>query len=106
MYTIQSDGSVRFSRPYPFDLARRQHIERIMRQHGITTVTDLAKKTKIKRTILNESINGTRLSYNTEKRLAAFFGMEREALFIIRSASELMAMFDAEEAARNKQGAA
>ena len=30
MYRITQDGLVRFRRPYPFDLERKQKIERVM----------------------------------------------------------------------------
>ena len=94
MYTTTKRGIIQFSRPYPFDFERKQKVERVMYLCGIKSVADLAKKTNTNYKVLNEVINGTRLSAMTEKKVAAFFGMKREDLFITRSVSELKAMFD------------
>ncbi len=96
MYTMTKLGMLRFSRPYPFDFERKQKVERVMYLNGIKTVSELAVILNMSQSVLNEVINGTRLSAVTEKKVAAFFGMEREALFITRSEEELKAMFDNE----------
>ena len=103
MYRITQDGLVRFRRPYPFDLERKQKIERVMFRFGIKTVSDLAKKLNMKQGNLSEIINGTRRSRGIEERIAAFFGMKREELFILRTTKELIAMHDAQE---KRKGAA
>ena len=103
MYRITQDGLVRFGRPYPFDLERKQKIERVMFRVGIKTVSDLAKKLNMKQGNLSEIINGTRISRGIEERIAAFFGMKREELFILRTTKELIAMHDAQE---KRKGAA
>ena len=105
MYRITQDGLVRFRRPYPFDLERKQKIERVMFRFGIKSISELAIKTKIKRSLLNQIINGTRISKKTEDRIAAFFGMKREELFILRTTKELIAMHDAQNA-KVRKGAA
>lgn len=97
MYTITKNGTTRFSRPYPFDFERKQKINTIMFERGIRTISEFARAINIKRTVLNEIINGTRLSPYTEERIARFFKMKRDELFIIRTAAELRAMFDAEK---------
>ena len=97
MYTITTNGTTRFSRPYPFDFERKQKINTIMFERGIRTISEFARAINIKRTVLNEIINGTRLSPYTEERIARFFKMKRDELFIIRTAAELRAMFDAEK---------
>ena len=68
-----------------------------MFERGIRTISEFARAINIKRTVLNEIINGTRLSPYTEERIARFFKMKRDELFIIRTAAELRAMFDAEK---------
>ncbi|MGF7110412.1 helix-turn-helix domain-containing protein [Treponema pedis] len=105
MYTRTKLGVIQFSRPYPFDFERKQKVERVMYLHGIKSAAALAKKAKVNYKVLNEVINGTRLSAVTEKKIAAFFGMEREELFIIRSREELKAMFD-NQLLSKKKGAA
>lgn len=79
-------------RPYPFDLERKQNVERVMYQHGYKTLDDLSKAVNISKTVLCEVINGTRLSAKTEKRIAQFFGMRREELFPPRTLAELAIM--------------
>ena len=97
MYTITKNGTTRFSRPYPFDFERKQKIEKIMFERGIKTISALAKEIKMNQGLLSCIINGTRLSPYTEERIARFFKMKRDELFIIRTAAELRAMFDAEK---------
>lgn len=79
-------------RPYPFDLERKQAVERAMYKAGIKTQTELADRLGIKQQALNAVINGTRISFPTEERIARFFGMSREELFPERSARELAQM--------------
>lgn len=97
MYRITQDGVVRFRRPYPFDLERKRHVQKVMDNAQIKSTADLARKLKINYTVLAELINGTRISKKTEDRVAAFFGMKREELFILRTAKELIAMHEAQD---------
>lgn len=100
MYRITQDGLVRFRRPYPFDLERKRHVQKVMDNAQIKSTTDLARKLKINYKVLSEIINGTRISRGIEERIAAFFGMKREELFILRTTKELIAMHDAQEKRR------
>ena len=97
MYRITQDGLVRFGRPYPFDLERKRHIQKVMDNAQIKSTVDLARKLRINYTVLTEIINGTRISRGIEERIAAFFGMK---LFILRTTKELIAMHDAQEKRR------
>ena len=103
MYRITQDGLVRFRRPYPFDLERKRHVQKVMDNSQIKSTVDLARKLKINYKVLSEIINGTRISRGIEERIAAFFGMKREDLFILRTTKELIAMHDAQE---KRKGAA
>lgn len=103
MYRITQDGLVRFRRPYPFDLERKRHVQKVMDNSQIKSTVDLARKLKINYKVLSEIINGTRISRGIEERIAAFFGMKREELFILRTTKELIAMHDAQE---KRKGAA
>ncbi len=96
MYRITQDGLVRFRRPYPFDLERKRHVQKVMDNSQIKSTVDLARKLRINYTVLTEIINGTRISRGIEERIAAFFGMKREELFILRTTKELIAMHDAQ----------
>lgn len=96
MYRITQDGLVRFRRPYPFDLERKRHVQKVMDNAQIKSTVDLARKLKINYKVLSEIINGTRRSKKAEDRIAAFFGMKREELFILRTTKELIAMHDAQ----------
>ncbi len=100
MYRITQNGLVRFKRPYPFDLERKRHVQKVMDNAQIKSTTDLARKLKINYKVLSEIINGTRISRGIEERIAAFFGMKREELFILRTTKELIAMHDAQEKRR------
>lgn len=91
-------------RPYPFDFERKQRVERVMYENNIKTVSELAVKLKIKRTILNEIINGTRRSSVNEKRIAAFFKMPVSELFPPRTQDEIAEM-NKKEQERNKGAA-
>ena len=92
-------------RPYPFDLERKQKVEKVMYQHDVKSVSQLARETGIKQQQLSAVINGTRLSRKTEERIAAFFGMRREELFIQRTLGEVAEMNRAQlEAKQNKNG--
>lgn len=103
MYRITQDGLVRFRRPYPFDLERKRHVQKVMDNARIKSTVDLARKLKINYKVLSEIINGTRISRGIEERISAFFGMKREELFILRTTKELIAMHDAQE---KRKGAA
>ncbi|QEK03983.1 helix-turn-helix domain-containing protein [Treponema phagedenis] len=80
------------SRPYPFDLERKQKVERAMFDAGIRSVTELAKRLKMNYTSLSEIINGTRLSRKAETRIAAFLKRPAAELFPVRTPLELARM--------------
>lgn len=91
-------------RPYPKDMERLFNVKKAMAKFKIKTVSELAVKLKIKRTILNEIINGTRRSPVNEKRIAAFFKMPVSELFPPRTQDEIAEM-NKKEQARNKGAA-
>ncbi|QEJ93782.1 transcriptional regulator [Treponema phagedenis] len=80
------------SRPYPFDLERKQKVERAMFDAGIRSVSELAKRLKMNYTSLSEIINGTRLSRKAETRIAAFLKRPAAELFTVRTPLELAKM--------------
>ncbi|QEK04742.1 helix-turn-helix domain-containing protein [Treponema phagedenis] len=80
------------SRPYPFDLERKQKVERAMFDAGIRSVSELAKRLKMNYTSLSEIINGTRLSRKAETRIAAFLKRPAAELFPVRTPLELAKM--------------
>ena len=92
-------------RPYPFDIERKQKIERQMFAARIYTIEDLAQAINLPRQQVSAVINGTRLSRKTEERIAAFFGMRREELFLQRTLGELAEMNRAQlEAKQRREG--
>ena len=92
-------------RPYPFDRERKQRIERLLDARQIASISELSRALGLNRTYVNEVINGTRLSRKTEERIAAFFGMRREELFLQRTLSELAEMNRAQlEAKQRREG--
>ena len=101
MYTILPDGRVRFRRPYPVDIERRRNVRRAMLNMGIESIQELSRRTGITRTTIVHIISGTRHSIKTENKIAAFFGMEHDALFPPRSLPQLIALED--EAARRRK---
>jgi plasmid maintenance system antidote protein VapI len=56
------------------------------------TITDLARALGIKRPMVSNVINGTRLSKKTEEKIAAFFGLSRRELFPPRTMADLEAL--------------
>lgn len=106
MYTRLPDGRVRFRRPYPVDIERKQNVIKAMFNMGIESIQELSARTGITRTTIVHIISGTRHSIKTENRIAAFFGMEHDALFPPRSLPQLIALEDEAERRRKKRSAA
>lgn len=106
MYTKLPDGRVRFRRPYPVDIERRRNVRRVLIDFGMNSVSELARKTNISQAILSQIISGTRHSIETENKIAAFFGMEHDALFPPRSLPQMLAMEDEAAKKRKKRRAA
>lgn len=106
MYTRLPDGRVRFRRPYPVDIERRRNVRRAMLNMGIESIKELSEKTGLDRSVLTSIISGTRHSIKTENKIAAFFGMEHDALFPPRSLPQLIALEDEAERRRKKRRAA
>ena len=93
------------SRPYPFDMERKWKVKQIMYKHGIQSDKELSVLLGLNYKVVNEVINGTRLSRKTEERIAAFFGMRREELFLQRTLGELAEMNRAQlEAKQRREG--
>ena len=90
-------------RPYPYDLERKFRVLTHMKINGITSVSSLAKRLGMSVSAINEVINGTRLSRKTEERIAAFFGMRREELFLQRTLGELAEMNRAQLEAKQRR---
>ena len=106
MYTILPDGRVRFRRPYPVDFERRLNVMRVMFIENIDSIKELSEKTGLDRTVLTSIISGTRHSTSIENKIAAFFGMEHDALFPPRSLPQMLAMEDEAAKKRKKRRAA
>ena len=106
MYTKLPDGRVRFRRPYPVDIERRRNVRRAMLNMGIESIQELSRRTGITRTTIVHIISGTRHSIKTENKIAAFFGMEHDALFPPRSLPQLIALEDEAARRRKKRSAA
>lgn len=106
MYTRLPDGRVRFRRPYPVDIERLRNVRRVLIDFGINSVSELARKTNISQAILSQIISGTRHSIKTENKIAAFFGMEHDALFPPRTQKQMLLMEDEAERRRKKRSAA
>ena len=73
---------------------------------GIESIKELSEKTGLDRSVLTSIISGTRHSIKTENKIAAFFGMEHDALFPPRSLPQLIALEDEAERRRKKRRAA
>ena len=106
MYTILPDGRVRFRRPYPVDIERRRNVRRALIDFRVNSVSELARKMNISQPVLAEVISGTRHSTTIENKIAAFFGMEHDALFPPRSLPQMLAMEDEAAKKRKKRRAA
>ena len=78
-------------RPYPPDRERRIRIKTELALRDMT-ISDLAGALGINRGTLSAVINGTRRSPKAEEKIAAWFGMTREALFPRRTKDEIEAM--------------
>jgi transcriptional regulator with XRE-family HTH domain len=76
-------------RPYPKDPERRMRVKVELAKRDMT-ISDLSKEVGVNRCYLNDLINGTRRSLKNEERIAAFFGMSREALFPPRTIAQLI----------------
>lgn len=90
-------------RPYPFDLERKHKVQAVMFRHGIFTAKKLSELLHMNYYVVNEVINGTRLSRKTEERIAAFFGMTRDELFPERTIAELAEMNRAQLEAKQRR---
>lgn len=106
MYTRLPDGRVRFRRPYPVDIERQQNVIRAMFNANIESIKELSEKTGLDRSVLTSIISGTRHSIKTENKIAAFFGMEHDALFPPRSLPQMLALEDEAARRRKKRSAA
>lgn len=106
MYTKLPDGRVRFRRPYPVDIERRRNVRRAMLNMGIESIQELSVRMGIDRSVLTSIISGTRHSIETENKIAAFFGMEHDALFPPRTQKQMIALEDAAARRRKKRSAA
>ena len=106
MYTILPDGRVRFRRPYPVDIERRLNVMRVMFIANIDSIKDLSMMIGIPIPTVSQVISGTRHSIKTENKIAAFFGMEHDALFPPRSLPQMLAMEDEAAKKRKKRRAA
>ena len=78
-------------RPYPPDRERRIRIKTELALRDMT-VSDLARALNVNRGHLSETIGGTRRTKSTEEKIAAWFGVPREALFPRRTKDEIEAM--------------
>lgn len=76
-------------RPYPKDPERRMRVKVELAKRDMT-ITELAKAIGLQQGYVSEVINGTRRSLKNEERIAAFFGMSREALFPPRTIAQLI----------------
>lgn len=106
MYTILPDGRVRFRRPYPVDIERRRNVRRAMLNANIDSIKELAMLIGLPVSTLSEVISGIRHSITIENKIAAFFGMEHDALFPPRSLPQMIALEDEAERRRKKRRAA
>ena len=106
MYTKLPDGRVRFRRPYPVHIERRRNVRREMLNMGIESIQELSVRMGIDRSVLTSIISGTRHSIETENKIAAFFGMEHDALFPTRTQKQMLLMEDEAERRRKKRSAA
>ena len=91
------------TRPYPFDVERKWRVKQVMFKHGVQSDKELSALVGINYKVLNEVINGTRLSRKTEERIAAFFGMTRDELFPERTIAELAEMNRAQLEAKQRR---
>jgi lambda repressor-like predicted transcriptional regulator len=78
-------------RPYPKDWERRILVRTELAMHDMT-VTDLSIALQVNRGNLTSVINGVRRSLKMERKIAAYFGKEREDLFPVRTPEELLEM--------------
>jgi plasmid maintenance system antidote protein VapI len=82
---------MRKRRPNPPDQERRRLVRVELAKRDMT-ISDLARALNINRGHLSETISGTRRTKKIEERVAAFFGMDRWALFPPRTRNDLEAM--------------
>lgn len=73
---------------------------------NIASIKELSEKTGLDRAALTRIISGTRHSIKTENKIAAFFGMEHDALFPPRTQKQMIALEDEAERRRKKRSAA
>jgi plasmid maintenance system antidote protein VapI len=78
-------------RPYPKDYERRRLVRMELAMRDMT-ITDLAGELGMKQSNVSNVINGTYRSLKMERKIAAYFGKEREELFPVRSPEDLLEM--------------
>ncbi len=90
-------NEIRGCRPFPVDKDRQARCKRVLSDCGMTQ-NELALHLGVSKVLISNVISGKQLSVTTEKKIAAFFGLPREALFPLRTAEEI-AMMRVREAA-------
>jgi transcriptional regulator with XRE-family HTH domain len=89
------------SRPYPLDHERRRRVLVSLAEKTIT-ISALAKKLNLPRSLVSMIISGRRRSEKTEQRIADYLGKPTDYLFPERSPNEIKRMRSAEAKQKEK----